>query len=143
MDAARSHGFLKDGDSEVDGARGLTQPCGGAEIQIGLLTGGTDRHYAFGLAMALISKGIKLDFIGSDELDSPELRGTPRVNFLNLRGDQRRDASLIRKVSRVLIYYVRLIRYAAIARPKNNRMMSIPVSITSLFSRVSKTIRNR
>ncbi|TLY41743.1 MAG: glycosyltransferase family 4 protein [Nitrospirae bacterium] len=118
MDVARNHGCLKHWDSEVDGARGLTQPCGGAEVQIGLLTGGADRHYAFGLAIALISKGIRLDFIGSDELDSPELHGTPKVNFLNLRGNQRRDASLVRKVSRVLIYYVRLIRYAAIARPK-------------------------
>ena len=118
MDVARNHGCLKHWDSEVDGARGLAQPCGGAEVQIGLLTGGADRHYAFGLAIALISKGIRLDFIGSDELDSPELHGTPKVNFLNLRGNQRRDASLVRKVSRVLIYYVRLIRYAAIARPK-------------------------
>src|SRR5438094_7335015 len=118
MDAARSHGFLKDGDSEVDGARGLTQPCEGAEIQIGLLTGGEDRHYAIGLAVALISKGIRLDFIGSDELDSPELHGTPRVNFLNLRGNRRHDASLVTKVSRVLLYYGRLVRYALTARPK-------------------------
>src|SRR2546430_7775417 len=51
-------------------------------------------------------------------MDRLELHGTPGVNFLNLRGNQRRDASLARKVSRVLIYYVRLIRYAAIARPK-------------------------
>src|SRR5438094_3856025 len=118
MDAARSHGFLKDGDSEVDGARGLTEPCGGAEIQIGLLTGGTDRHYAFGLAMALVSGGVCLDFIGSDEVDSPELHDTPKVTFLNLRGNQRRDASPFRKVSRVLVYYIRLICYAATARPK-------------------------
>src|SRR2546422_1916718 len=68
--------------------------------------------------MALVSNGVCLDFIGSDETDSPELHGTPKVNFLNLRGNQRRDASLVKKVSRVLIYYARLIRYAAIARPK-------------------------
>src|SRR5438309_2200577 len=119
MDAARNHSCQKHWDSEVDGARGLTQPCGGGEIQIGLLTGGGGPwSYAFGLAMALISNGVCLDFIGSDELDRFELHGTPGVNFLNLRGNQRRDASLARKVSRVLIYYVRLIRYAAIARPK-------------------------
>src|SRR3989449_9384190 len=68
--------------------------------------------------MALISNGVCLDLIAGDELDSPELRGRPGLNFLNLRGDQRPGATLVRKLSRVLIYYVRLIRYAAIARPK-------------------------
>ena len=118
VDAARNHGCWRDWNREVGSARGLTQPCAGREIEVGLLTGGLDRHYAFGLAIALISKGVRLDFIGSDEMDSPELHGTPKVNFLNLRENQRRDASLVRKVSRVVIYYVRLIRYAAIARPK-------------------------
>jgi len=111
-------GHHKDSVGEVLGGRGSRQPCAGLEIEVGLLTGGQDRHYAFGLAMALVSNGVCLDFIGSDETDSPELHGTPKVNFLNLRGNQRRDASLVKKVSRVLIYYARLIRYAAIARPK-------------------------
>src|SRR2546426_9896314 len=116
--AAGNHGCQKHWNREVGSARGLTQLCAGLEIEVGLLTGGQDRHYAFGLAMALVSKGVRLDFIGSDETDSPELHDTPKVNFLNLRGNQRRDASLVKKVSRVLIYYARLIRYAAIARPK-------------------------
>src|SRR2546428_632379 len=115
---AGNHGCQKHWSREVGSARGLTQPCSGIEIEVGLLSGGQDRHYACGLAMALISNGVCLDFIGSDETDSPELHGTPKVNFLNLRGSQRRDASLVRKVSRVVIYYARLIRYAAIARPK-------------------------
>lgn len=83
-----------------------------------MLTGAQDRHYAFGLAMALVADGVRLDFIGSDELDGPELHGTPAVNFLNLRGSQRRDARLPRKVARVLTYYVRLLHYAARARPQ-------------------------
>ena len=85
---------------------------------VGLLTGGADRPYALGLATALLSRGACLDFIGSDDLDSPELRASPRLNFLNLRGSQQRDASLTRKISRVLRYYARLIRYALVARPK-------------------------
>src|SRR5207249_1685755 len=96
----------------------LTQRHTTPPIEVGLLTGGQDRHYAFGLAMALASCGVCLDFIGSDELDSPELHGTPKVTFLNLRGNQRRGASLFRKVSRVLVYYIRLICYAATARPR-------------------------
>ena len=88
------------------------------EVGVALLTGGQDRHYAFGLAMALITKGVHLDFIGSDELDSPELHTTTKIRFLNLRGNQRRDVGMARRASRVLIYYARLIRYAASARVK-------------------------
>ena len=89
-----------------------------SEVEVALLTGGGDRPYAFGLATALLSKSLCLDLIGGDDLDSPEWHGTSQVNFLNLRGDQRPDASRASKVSRVLRYYVRLIRYAATARPK-------------------------
>lgn len=88
------------------------------EIAVTLLTGGGDRPYAFGLTTELISKGAGLDVIGSDELDCHEFHGKPRVNFLNLRGNQRPEASLVRKVSRVLTYYAKLIRYAARAKPR-------------------------
>jgi D-inositol-3-phosphate glycosyltransferase len=86
--------------------------------QIALLTGGGDKHYSFGLAMELLSKGAGLDVIGSDELDCPEFRCAPRLEFLNLRGDQDRAASLLPKVLRVSGYYARLIRYAATAKPR-------------------------
>lgn len=105
-------------EGEIRSARGLTQPCAELEIEVGLLTGGHDRHYAFGLAMALISKGICVDFIGGDEVGSPELHDTPKVNFLNLRQNGPRHASLPNKASRILLYYSRLIRYAAAASPK-------------------------
>jgi glycosyltransferase involved in cell wall biosynthesis len=86
--------------------------------RISLLTGGRDKPYALGLVMALAAAGIKIDFVGSDELDSPELRANPQINFLNLRGDQSVEAGLLPKMARVLIYYFRLIIYAATARPK-------------------------
>ena len=86
-------------------------------IEVGLLTGGGDRHYAFGLAMALISKGVYVDFVGGDEVDSPELHRTANLTFLNLRRNGRSDASLTQKLSRLLAYYARLIRYAATAKP--------------------------
>jgi len=87
-------------------------------IEAALLTGGGDRHYAFGLAMALVSKGVVLDFIGGDEVDSPEMHVTPKLNFYHLRRNGRRDAGYIAKAWRVVAYYGRLIRYAATARPK-------------------------
>jgi glycosyltransferase involved in cell wall biosynthesis len=88
------------------------------EIDVGLLTGGIDKPYAFGLAMELISKGVRLDFIGSNEVDSPALHTSPHLRFLNLRGDQRHDVGFATKVRRILLYYARLIRYASAARPK-------------------------
>jgi D-inositol-3-phosphate glycosyltransferase len=98
-------------------------------IEVGLLTGGGDRPYAFGLARALVSKGVRLDFIGSDELDRPQLHTSPNLRFLNLRGSQREDAGLAAKIWRISIYYARVMRYAAVARPKifhilwNNRFL--------------------
>jgi D-inositol-3-phosphate glycosyltransferase len=87
-------------------------------LSVSLLTGGGDKPYALGMAAALTSAGISLDFIGSDDLNVPELRDNSRINFLNLRGDQRPEASLVEKALRVLNYYARLVRYAATAKPK-------------------------
>lgn len=109
------------------------------EIAVALLTGGGDRPYAFGLARALNSNGATLDLIGSDELDCPELRSRPGVNFLNLRGNQDPDASLVRKVSRVSMFYARLIGYAAIAKPRifhilwNNKFESFDRTLLTLY----------
>jgi len=86
-------------------------------LRISLLTGGDDKPYALGMASALVAQDISIDFIGSDKVDAPELHTTPLLNFLNLRGDQRENVSLRRKVMRILAYYGRLVRYAASARP--------------------------
>jgi D-inositol-3-phosphate glycosyltransferase len=117
-------------------------PAGVArEIEVALLTGGGDKPYAFGLATALISKGATLDLIGSDELDCPEFHSHPRVNFLNLRGDQRPDASLFRKLLRISTYYVNLILYASTAQPKlfhilwNNRFESFDRTLLMAYYR--------
>lgn len=84
--------------------------------RIALLTGGGDKHYAFGLASALTTKNVFIDFIGSDHLASPTLDSNPRINFLNLRGDQNLNASLIKKVGRIALYYSRLLWFGATAR---------------------------
>jgi glycosyltransferase involved in cell wall biosynthesis len=89
-----------------------------AILEVALLTGGGDKPYALGMAAAMTSVGIRVDFIGSDDLNVPEVVTNPRVNFLNLRGDQRSEASPMAKVRRVLRYYLRLIGYAATAKPK-------------------------
>lgn len=96
-------------------SNGSAQDC---DIAVSLLTGGGDKPYAFGLATKLVSKGATVDLIGSNDLDCPEYHGNPRLNFLNLRGDQDSNASLRSKVLRILAYYAKLIRYAARANSK-------------------------
>jgi len=86
-------------------------------LSIALLTGGSDKPYALGMAAALTSVGISVDFLGSDELDVAELHSLRQLRFLNLRGDQSPDVSLATKISRIATYYWRLIAYAATARP--------------------------
>ena len=109
-----------------------------------MLTGGADRPYVFGLATTLTWKGLALDLIGSDELDSPDFRCMPGVNFLNLRGNQRPEASLVSKVFRVLMYYARLLRYAATSRPRifhilwNNRFESFDRTLLMFYYKLLK-----
>jgi D-inositol-3-phosphate glycosyltransferase len=96
----------------------LKRSIAASEMAVTLLTGGGDKPYVFGLTMALSAKGAAIDLIGSDELDCPEFHSRPGVTFLNLRGDQRTDVSVARKVRRVMAYYVRLLRYAWTAKPR-------------------------
>ena len=51
-------------------------------ISVGLLTGGFDRHYATDLTLALIKGGARVEVVGSDDLDGPEMRQTPALTFL-------------------------------------------------------------
>jgi D-inositol-3-phosphate glycosyltransferase len=88
------------------------------DSKVALLTGGGDKPYALGMATALTSLGINVDFIGSDDLKVPELLKNSRIRFHNLRGDQRSDVTLSAKALRILIYYAKLILYAATAKPK-------------------------
>jgi D-inositol-3-phosphate glycosyltransferase len=109
-----------------------------AEIGVALLTGGFDKSYALGLAMAMASRGVCLDVIGSDDLDSPEMHTTPRLSFLNLWGYMG-ETSLTRKIVRVLIYYVRLVRYAKAAEAKifhilwNNKVEFLDRTLLMLY----------
>jgi glycosyltransferase involved in cell wall biosynthesis len=87
-------------------------------VAVTLLTGGIDRPYAFGLSMALASKGVMLDVIGGSELDSAEIQEMPSLNFIKLHEDQRQAAGAVKRFLRVAIFYLRLIYYAARAKPQ-------------------------
>jgi D-inositol-3-phosphate glycosyltransferase len=85
---------------------------------VALLTGGTDKPYALGLAAALAARRVRVEFIGSNELDCPQVRAIPGLIFLNLRGDQREQVPFADKLVRVVVYYGRLLRYVAAAKPR-------------------------
>lgn len=121
--------------------------------RVAVLTAGRDKPYALGLAASLLSQGVNFDFIGSDELDAPELQQSPRVRFFNLRGDMSPGASKVQKVLRVLAYYGRLLRYAATARPNvfhilwNNKLELLDRTLVLLYyrllgKRIAFTIHN-
>ncbi len=85
---------------------------------VAVLTGGGDKPYAIGIATALSAAGLPHDLIGSDELDVPEIRELPHTVFLNLRGNQSNKAGLLRKVQRIVRYYLRLLAYAPRSKAK-------------------------
>ena len=89
-----------------------------SEREVSILTAGKDKPYALGLASALLAAGRSFDFIGSDDNDAPYLHANPRVNYLNLRGETSANAGLVKKMTRVLAYYFRLMSYALTAKPK-------------------------
>ena len=112
------------------------------EIGATLLTGGFDRPYVHGLATALVSKGIALDVIGSDAVDHPNLHSEPKLNFLNL---QRRHVSrfgVAAKVLSVVAFYVRLFRYATVAKTQifhilwNNKLQYFDRTLLLVIYRV-------
>ena len=61
------------------------------------------------------------------------------VNYLNLRGDQRPEASLTKKITRILWFYLRLVRYAATAKPEifhilwNNKFQFVDRTLLMLY----------
>jgi glycosyltransferase involved in cell wall biosynthesis len=85
---------------------------------VALFTGGSDKPYVLGLVPQLLSRGVSIDLIGSNELECLELLNQSGVNFLNLRGDTSPHASFPSKMLRILRYYAKLVRYAANAEPK-------------------------
>ncbi len=99
--------------SKASDKLGLIEIAEPTPPRVALLTGGGDKHYAFGLTFALASKGVLIDFIGSDGLEGPTIQSNPRIKFLNLRGNQDPNVNLAQKVRRITAYYLRLLWFAA------------------------------
>lgn len=87
-------------------------------MKVSLLTGGGSAPYVLSLLSGLISQGITIDFIGNDEMESAEVFRNINVNHFNLRGDQNHNAPMTQKIFRILKYYFRLVKYAAVTDSK-------------------------
>jgi len=97
--------------------------------------------------------GVRIDFVGSDFLEAPELRRCPNIRFLNLRGDMRPEAPRVAKIRRVFSYYWKLLKYAATSRERifhvlwNNRWESFDRTLLQgyyriLGKRIALTVHN-
>ena len=113
-----SHSLLGNSPTLVKSSH-LENAVAGTEnaLEVSLLTGGIDRPYAYGLAMALVASGVRLDVIGNEFISSPEMHSTPNLRFLDLWPRQSAGKTALGKLWRVLGHYIRLIRYAATAKP--------------------------
>jgi glycosyltransferase involved in cell wall biosynthesis len=120
-------------------AAGIRVSATSSDVEVALLTGGFDRPYAFGLIMALASKGVKIEVIGSEELDEPAIRAVPALRFFNLYGNQRRKVGKRARILLNLAVYARILRYAAKAEPKifhilwNNRLYLFDRTLLMLY----------
>lgn len=92
--------------------------CRSAFLNVSLLTGGFDRPYAYGLAMALAAKNVHLDVIGSDTIDSAEMHTTENLNFINLWPSARGRSTRLIKLWRVANHYKSLMTYVITAKPR-------------------------
>jgi D-inositol-3-phosphate glycosyltransferase len=108
-------------------------------IDVALLTGGFDKPYALGLVAALASNAITLEVIGSDELNCLRDDENLDITFYNLHGDQRRVVGTAGKITRYLLLYGRIVRYARNAKPRifhilwNNKLLFFDRTILTLF----------
>ena len=112
------------------------------DLEVALQTGGFDRPYAYGLAMALVAKGVRLEVIGSDFVDSPEMHNTLGLEFFNLWPPHSANLTAWGRLARVLKHYARLLRYTAGAKPKifhilwNSKIQLFDRTLLMLYYRV-------
>ena len=82
-------------------------------MRIAILNAGGQTDYLYGLVTGLSKiSAIELDIVDSDK-SIGLYDHFSNVNFFNLRGDQDFSSSLTDKVTRIVKYYYRLIRFAA------------------------------
>ena len=109
------------------------------EIGVSVVTGGIDRPYVFGLTMALVGQNIRLDVVGSDTLERPEMHTTAGLRFLNLQPDAPMGSNRARRALAVAAFYGRLLLYIVTSESKvfhilwNNKLQLLDRTLLMLF----------
>jgi D-inositol-3-phosphate glycosyltransferase len=85
-------------------------------LRITILTAGRDPHYALGLLEALLSRSLQIEFVANDEMSESPWAAAAGVDYYNLRGDQSEEVSFCRRATRLIVYYLKLLRYTATTR---------------------------
>jgi glycosyltransferase involved in cell wall biosynthesis len=94
----------------------------------------------------LAGKGVRVDVVGSNEVDSLEMHSTPGITFHNFHPEWRHDVNMSQKVRRVLVLYARLLIYAFTAKPRlfhilwNNKVAWFDRTLLMLYL---KSLRKR
>jgi D-inositol-3-phosphate glycosyltransferase len=83
-----------------------------SKYRVALLTGGFDKPYVYGLVTALGGKQVPMDVIGSEDIFDSRFSQFADVSLFDLR---RRAFKIgfAGKISKLVMYYIRLIAYAA------------------------------
>jgi glycosyltransferase involved in cell wall biosynthesis len=124
------------------GARAEQRGHDGAGLRVALLTGGFDKPYAYGVAMALAARRVPLDVVGSDDLDCPEMHSSPEIRFLNWQKSWQSEAGVLAKIVRLLGFYLRLVLYAAGSKSRivhilwNNKCVYFDRTLLMLYLRL-------
>jgi glycosyltransferase involved in cell wall biosynthesis len=85
-------------------------------MEVTLLTGCKDPHYAFGLATALSTAGVFTNIIGSEAEDTREFHSHPNISFHHLRRNRRAEQTAGGKLLGWLRYYWALFQYMVSTR---------------------------
>ncbi len=113
-DTGYCHGFMQ---TATEMRQSKTERLGSARpVEVTLLTGCKDPHYAFGLATALSAVGVITNIVGSASEDNHEFHCNPNLNFRNLRKNRQAERSFRAKVAGWFRYYWALIQYTAFTR---------------------------
>lgn len=73
------------------------------------MVAGDNSHYIHSLAQVLAEAGLKVDLVGNESLE--RFRYHQNVKFINTRGSQAFDVSLVTKIRRIIKYYIRYLRH--------------------------------
>jgi glycosyltransferase involved in cell wall biosynthesis len=80
-------------------------------LSIALLTGGNDPPYVLPLTKAIVREGVRVDFIGNNDMADSDVARYKEVKYFNLRGSQNESVNLSQKFIRICKYYLRLLNY--------------------------------